>query len=657
MGAYENPRLINAPDFATGFENFDKKFQAGLKKGLEEGQKKIEKDKLYVAGVEESAEEMRLAGEAAIKNGSKTREEIDLALKDFYAEALEVEPGGKGLGGLFSGGRKMLGDIDLKKLENDFSDKVAPLNDMYNKIYDPEFVLEKDSDMSDDQFHKLEQIHNAVKQGRIKTNFGYKRGKERGFSSNLEILDANGKVIDTYSTADLASIINNDTKALRLNIDADNDKVKENSSGLVAKEVTNEVERLKSEGYTKKSYIEGKNFLSDAVDGNIGTAGFYTMKDGEKVINMNDDGSYNNVPQVDSDQFNRLSRLYSNHTTISDDKKLEILTNTVPGIKGMDKSVLMEIIDSNFKMGTEKLKGILGPALRAVSLVDGVPGSDYKVDEVLKNIHDGTVVAKSLMYKASVEQEIENTGILNKAYLPPAPTGGGGGKYDKDTVAADEAGKFAQQKMNRTLELIPKAVKSVALIGEKSGDNAGGIINFSTADLGFSELAISDGGKPQLKQIKGAEVNPSGILRVDFLQSVDTDIIEGEDASEPGITQRKAKTDKFPNSETYNLYSINGLEKLFMDIGGTKDTQTSATQTIYPSYFRQEVYKSIERNFINDPKYLKDDRTKELREGLLQYKFKQGDTFASLNKNPKYKDAPWFQAYLKAHMEDQKINK
>jgi len=651
MGAYENPRLINAPDFATGFENFDKKFQAGLKEGFAEGQKKIEKDKLYVAGVEESAEEMRLAGEAAIKNGSKTREEIDLALKDFYAEALEVEPGGKGLGGLFSGGRKMLGDIDLKKLENDFSDKVAPLNDMYNKIYDPEFVLEKDSDMSDDQFHKLEQIHNAVKQGRIKTNFGYKRGKERGFSSNLEILDAKGNVIDTYSTADLSSIINNNTKALRLEIDTDNNKVKENSSGLVVKEVNNEVERLKAEGATKKSYIEGKNFLGDAVDGNIGTAGFYKMKDGVKVINMNDDGSYNNVPQVGSDSFNRLSRLYSNHTTISDDKKLEILTNTVPGIKGMDKSVLMEIIGSNFKMGTEKLKGILGPALKSVA--PAFPGSDASIDNVLKNIHDGTVVAKSLMYKASVEQEIENTGILNKAYLPPVTTGsGGGGNFDKDLFNINKANNFAQQQLNKTLKLPGLVLKSAP--GGLGG--GGGFRTLDVNKLGFDEIKASDGtGNFVNKQITGSTLSSNGLLKIEYEQ--ESEVIETDsgkvDAEGNPILERKVSAPKVKGNN-YNVFTLNGLENLFKDIGGTTVTQNASVENVYPSYFREQVYQSIQQNFEADPKYLADPQTRELREALLQYKFQQGETLASLNKNPKYKDTPWFQNIFR---NSQKLNK
>lgn len=646
MGAYENPRLINAPDYAAGFEAFDKKFQAGLKEGFAEGQKKIEKDKLYVAGVEESAEEMRLAGEAAIKNGSKTREEIDLALKDFYAEALEVEPGGKGLGGLFSGGRKMLGDIDLKKLENDFSDKVAPLNDMYNKIYDPEFVLEKDSDMSDDQFHKLEQIHNAVKQGRIKTNFGYKRGKERGFSSNLEILDGNGKVIDTYSTADLSSIMNNNTKALRLEIDTDNNKVKENSSGLVVKEVTNEVERLKADGATKKSYIEGKNFLSDAVDGNIGTAGFYTMKDGVKVINMNDDGSYNNVPQVGSDSFNRLSRLYSNHTTISDDKKLEILTNTIPAIPTwLDKSVLMKIIDSNFKMGTEKLKGILGPSVLKA-------GSD--ADTVLKNIHDGTVIAKSLMYKASVEQEIENTGILNKAYLPPVTTGGSGGKFDKDLFNINKANNFAQQQLDKALTLPGLVLSSAAGASGLAGGS--GRRTLDVNKLGFDEIKASDGtGNFVNKQITGSTLSSNGLLKIEYEQ--ESEVIETDtgrkDADNNPILDRVVSAPKV-NSNNYNVFTLNGLENLFKDIGGTTVTQNAAVENVYPSYFREQVYKSIAQNFEADPSYLKDPQTRELRGALLQYKFQQGETLASLNKNPKYKDAPWFQDIFR---NSQKLNK
>ena len=35
MGAYENPRLINAPNYLAGFQAFEQKFQKGFEEGIE----------------------------------------------------------------------------------------------------------------------------------------------------------------------------------------------------------------------------------------------------------------------------------------------------------------------------------------------------------------------------------------------------------------------------------------------------------------------------------------------------------------------------------------------------------------------------------------------------------------------------------------------
>ena len=72
------------------------------------------------------------------------------------------------------------------------------------------------------------------------------------------------------------------------------------------------------------------------------------------------------------------------------------------------------------------------------------------------------------------------------------------------------------------------------------------------------------------------------------------------------------------NTNNYNIFTLNGLENLFKDIGGTTVTQTADVEAVYPSYFRDQVYQSIQRNFEADPNYLKDPQTSELRDALIQ---------------------------------------
>jgi|TARA_R100001460_G_scaffold14805_2_gene33055 hypothetical protein len=661
MGAYENPRLINAPNYLAGFQAFEQKFQKGFEEGIEMGKKKIEADKLYVEGVEEAGEKMRLEGEAAIANSTKTRGEVESALKNFYDDALAVEPGGKGLAGLFSGGRQMLGDMDLRKLQNNFTDKVTPLNEMYNRIYDPEFNLTKDSDMSDAQYSKLEEIHNAVKSGRIRTNFSYysqgdkEQGIDRGFNSKLEILDASGKIINTYSSSELSQIMNNNTQQVRAGIDERHSLVGSNAETYMNRSTSNVKTKATVDADPNARVLSPEDHLDAGISQQIGTANFYN--ENSLSIQPNANGEYTSVPDITGE----LNGLYANHGKgkLTSQEEIAILKRTVPTLQNVDDSKLKLILNSNMNMGTEKIKAILGDdfkLLQTAGAARPIVGMEKMTPEqVLKSIHDGQAITKAVIYHESVKKSIVDKGLLNQSYVPPTgDTGGTGGQFDKDLFKVNTANRFAQQQLNKTLKL-PSLVLPASTSGLGAG---GGSRQLDVNKLGFDEIKVFDGdGNAVNKTITGSRLSSNGLLKIEYEQEAKTiDQPTGEvDENGNPITERVVAAPKV-NTNNYNVFTLNGLENLFKDIGGTTATQNVDVEAVYPSYFRDQVYRSIQQNFEANPNYLKNPQTSELRAALIQqYGGMQNIMQGGATSYPKLYRQDWFKAMLE--LEERRNNR
>jgi hypothetical protein len=633
MGAYENPRLINAPNYLAGFQAFEQKFQKGFEEGIEMGKKKIEADKLYVEGVEEAGEKMRLQGEAAIANSAKTREEVESALKNFYDDALAVEPGGKGLAGLFSGGRQMLGDMDLRKLQNNFTDKITPLNEMYNRIYDPEFNLTKDSDMSDAQYSKLEEIHNAVKSGRIRTNFSYysqeefpdSKGMDRGFNSKLEILDANGKVINTYSSSELSQIMNNNTQQVRAGIDERHSLVGANAETYMNRSTSNVKTDLTVNADPNARVLSPENHLDAGISQQIGTAGFYN--ENGLSIQPNANGEYTSVPDITGE----LNGLYANHGKgkLTSQEEIAILKRTVPSLANVDDSKLKLILDNNMNMGTEKIKAILGDDFKFLQTAGAVrPLVDMKQmtpEEVLKSIHDGQAVSKAVIYHESIKKSIVDKGLLNQSYVPPVTQERGATQGEINLQASNNKSQTDLNKVTNVINRIPSN-----LVGEtyNQGEN-----NVPTLD--FNTIRRSDGkGGFVVKEVIGQNFNPvTGKLTLKYEQ--ESKVVESTD--EEGLTTRGVTAPDV--SETYDIHTIPGLRKLYEDVlmdATDLDKKTRST------YFEDNIIKTLNSQWMNSPSYL-DKFDRETHNKMIN----AYGGFEAAKKLDIFNSRPWFQNIMR----------
>ena len=186
MGAYDNPRFINAPNYMAGTQAFLTTFQKGYQQEWQKGQDMITDRKAYEDGVYKAGEQLKEELDAALGNSADSKSKIQSALKQFYDDALSVDmPTKKGLGGLFAKPtEKRLGKLDLIEAQNSFTDAAAGVNTAFNYVYNPEIDINENEDQGHDYYNDKLAIYEAVKAGKHDLKFDYASGK---FTSSITV--------------------------------------------------------------------------------------------------------------------------------------------------------------------------------------------------------------------------------------------------------------------------------------------------------------------------------------------------------------------------------------------------------------------------------------------------------------------------------------
>ena len=420
MGAYENPRFIPAPDYTVGFKAFEEKFQKGYEQGMQRGRDLVEQDKNYIAGIEDTADQMRLEGEIAIENGLKTKEAVETELAKFYEKAMRVDKGGKGLGGIFSAKRLQMGDVDIRQELTSFKSAMAPLNTMYDKIYLQDYSVQDDEDQSNPDSALKNEIVGAVKAGRFDSGFDYNpETKGGGFSSGIEYTLPDGTVKKIAGT-ELARLFGNDTSEDRIKINERNEEINTNVASNVTAAVANKKAGLQVDGSSTATLIKPIDVLDESISNVANTAGFY--KDGLS-IQPDANGNYTSIPEVGGD----LDKLWSNHAMnsnkLNNETKLNIFRRTVPSLANVDDDKLLTILNGPMGIGTERLKNILGDNFKLLQTAGAsrpiVGMEEMTPEEIIKSIHDGQAVTKAVLYHETVKKGIMDKGLIDQAYIPP----------------------------------------------------------------------------------------------------------------------------------------------------------------------------------------------------------------------------------------------
>jgi len=599
MGAYENPRFFSAPDVTAGAKAFIGTFQRGLEKGVKIGEELIENRKEYEAGIYEQGKALENELQAAVDNNLKTQEEMKVALRSFYDEALKVEmPTKKGIGGLFATAKeKRLGEIDLQEMQRSFTSAVTPVNAMYDYAYTSGLDIDENEDKGSKFYADKRLIHDAIKSGNIKTNIEYVKAK--GFQSNIQVLDNNGNIVKEYSPQLAQTIFTASGKEQRDIIDQNHDELEKGVMNQVQANVANEVEKAKTFGY--RTYAEGEKEARSVIQRTLGTA------------NLGDD----DLPSEKT--LKLINDEYNNHANLNLETKRDIMRKSMSSLVSLEDDELDAIINEPMLIGSTRFQEILK-------------------DKGFDNEQIGLIYKRSLKGKAGIVeqalfQEVQEKGLLDKGYAPKQEKikpGAGG------ATAVNKA--FGDQQVNRLIDL------QRTILDKQNPPVQGGGVDVIDRDINTPIALDRAGGELEgirtlnienkSRYITNAFVDPA-TKRITIGYVANRKIIEGKEEGSEAIQIGEKDIEK---TLEFDLLDPRSMNELFDMIGGTTGEQDSATEKYYNTYFGQNAWKVYDQNLdlLNKPGMEKWQAEVVKKKGLENAK-----------KDSRYVNSAWFQNYIR----------
>ena len=420
MGAYENPRFFNAPNYMAGTQAFLTTFKKGLDEGVQMGEDLIADRKEYEKGIYEKGEELRESLDAALGNTTDAKSKIQASLRQFYDEALAVDmPTKKGLGGLFAKAQeRRLGDLDLIEAQNSFTDATTGINTAFNYVYDPETDIMENEDRGHEQYKIKKAIHDQIKNGSAGTNFDYANGKFTGGITIKLKDDKTGEMKDEFiSTARMQAIFTASGKEQRDIIDAKHDETTEAIFTESQAEVNNIIERAKL-----------------GTDDKYADASVEVEKIARRKLGIAEDGSMSQM----SRKF--INDEYNNHANINASNKTSLMTDAV-GDLIKDPNEIQRLINEPFDIGMDTYVKRYGA----------------ENAEAIKNAVER---GKGEIVLASYMEEMKGRGLMDKSFDYKAPVDT---NQPKKTDTTNEDAYFRQIAVNETAPVINKVLDTQEL--------------------------------------------------------------------------------------------------------------------------------------------------------------------------------------------------
>ncbi len=562
MGAYENPRFFNAPNYMAGTQAFLTTFKKGFEQEFQKGQDLIEDRKAYEDGIYEKGEELKQELDAAVSNSQMTKQQVQDALRSFYDEALSVDmPTKKGLGGLFAKPtERRLGKLDLIEAQNSFTDAVTGINTAFNYAYDPEIDIMENEDRGHPQFKKKKAIYDAIKNASANPNFNYADGK---FDGSLEVM-IDGKK-QKFTTGEIQAIFSASGKEQRDIIDTKHNEMLEGVSTQVTTAINNNLELLKYKEGDENKLIIGKRIAERIVNERLGIMG--------------------EPSQYSKATLGFLNNEYNNHADINENQKT---------------SILGQYVISN-KINAEELARIADEPMD-ISAMTYSRRYNITQDEAIK-LRNQILKGKTEIVKASYMQDLADRGLVNKAYIAPKatytpPTEGAINRSQIRDYASTRAKNIANitySAMERTAtpdaqdsfyigrppesysELKPGYIVGAGVKmynnpefdtnAEEGPDNPRIIPGLKVTDQmreNFIGKVAKIGDKGDLFRINNVFISPAGNIQFDYEESAVTETIDGE----------KQQTDIIDQTTPYNIYSPESMKSMYKamlsDLGSEK---------------------------------------------------------------------------------------
>ena len=406
MGAYENPKSYTV-DYTAGVKAFTDTFNKGLQAGIQKGEEMIADRKEYEDSIYEQGEAMEKELQAAVDNGTQTKEQINQALEQFYSEALKVEqPTKKGLGGLFSMPKENRMDKKgLRDAQNSFQSAVTPINTVMDYVYTSGLDINEDEDRGAPKYKEKKAIYDAIKLGKSKPSFSY--NKELGkFESYMVV---NGK---KYSPELLQTIFTSSSKEQREIIDAKKDDFLKGAKTRSMANLKNLITAAKAGGQTS-SYEVAMDEVTRTVRNSMGL----------------------DKENMSRNELSLANDIYNNHVDISEEKKIEIMSNALGGKLSSDQ--VERILDLPMNIGPKEIQKTLG--------VD-----EKTAQDIFKQSQKG----KAEIVAQYTINEIEDEGMLDQFYKTKVekntkdPTPTQLKRYDVNKYSKNRTNKITQMLFN-----------------------------------------------------------------------------------------------------------------------------------------------------------------------------------------------------------------
>lgn len=628
MGAYDNPKSYTTIDFTAGSKAFSEKFQTGLTTGIAKGEEMIADRKAYEDTVYAQGALMKEELSAAVDNGEKTKAQINLALEEFYAEALNVEqPTKKGLGGLFSmPTENRMDKKGMREAQNSFEGAVAPLNTVLDYIYTSDMDIDENNDKGHGLYDSKKNIYNAIKNGKAKPEFKYDKVSKK-FKSMITV---GGR---TYDEAELQTIFTASGKEQRDIIDTEHNDLIDGLSKRTSADLKNYIAQRKVGGY--------QSGRADASD--------MALKNAYQQFGLDEDGN------IEPDKFTRnklgvANNVYNNKLDLNKETKMAMLDAEIGKDSGLNASQKDILLDLPLNIGAEGIAKKLG------------------VDMTTANtLFEQSKTAKLKMVSKYTVNTMEDQGLFDEFYrIEPKETntsGGGSGGTDSSRL-------YPQQMMSRTFDISSDIQNIIANPGDNFNSDReqteGGEFKGSFKDYNLAGInEISDGGV--VRSVESSNINAEGVLTLSFTPK--SKIVSGIDKNSKeykdliGNPEYATKTEDEKNTALMNLpnavmeqgpqkslkfdmFDPYDLEKFYKRLQGKESELNESTKSqAYKTYFDQQFFVK----YLQNPSRLTDPRMAKFRPYVInKYARSQGlsnkQAIQSLAKNyPQLASMKWFE--------------
>jgi len=551
MGAYDNPRSYTTVDYTAGTKAFNTTFQTGLAAGIAEGDKLIADRKKYEDTVYAQGEEMKKELSAAVDNGEKTKEQINTALEEFYAEALNVEqPTKKGLGGLFSmPTENRMDKKGMREAQNSFEGAVMPLNTVLDYIYTSDMDIDENNDKGHGLYSDKKNIYNAIKNGDAKPTFKYDNQTKK-FTSFIEV---GGK---KYTEAELQTIFTASGKEQRDIIDGEHDKLMEGVSNRTSAKLKNHIATMK-EGGSPSAY-------ADASD--------YALETANEQFGLDKEGNIDPTKHT-KNELGVANNIYNNNMDLNEELKKTMLDSEIKEFN-LSKDQKDLLLDMPLNIGHEEIADKLG-----VSKTDAV------------NIFEKSKAAKLKMVAQYTVNKMESAGLFDEFYRNEPkqqevykPTDADKKRYEVNKYSRNRTNKITQMLFNT----------GAVTEGQMVGSETDLMVNAEFTNQFVGKVVKINDGK--LKTIKNMTINKAGDVEFEYEKGEMSGEVENDDG-----TVSKTKFDLKAN-QSYNIYNPSSQKAMYKALGG--DIRGEGTGIQYDNLYEENMASSL----INNPSVFNNQR-------------------------------------------------